>query len=254
MKKDVKIVLIEDEAALRETLTELLEISGYQVATASDGKEGYELILASQPDLVLCDINMPRMDGFEVLSVVNRKYETGLPPAFLFLSARVQLEDIKQGLKLGADDYIAKPIKSSDLLDSIKMRLLKRRKLLEHGNMENESPINMNSSYDKFGIPSSEGLRFIKFESVIRFEADRAYCHIFLTNGKKMVASKSMSEFQPMLEKSGFIKVHKSHIVNLKHVESFIRGKGGQLVMSDGSLVNVSLRKKEVVLKSLRAS
>lgn len=253
-----KIVIIEDETELRNTIFDLLEISGYQVTAATNGKEGCELILEELPDLVICDVNMPAMNGYEVLSALNNRMEEDVLPAFLFLTARVQLDDIKQGLKLGADDYITKPFVTTELLDSIEMRLNKRKKLLGY-NQDSEGlrqehtsiPVVEKTVSGKIAIPFDLGIRYIDSSEITKCEADRAYCNFYLANGEKILVSKSMKEFQDILEKFGFIRVHKSYMVNLNHVEKYIRGKGGYLVLKDGSHVDVSVRKKEEVFRAL---
>jgi len=257
MEEQRKILVIEDEPGLRTTLAELLEINGYEVQTAKDGLDGFNSILEYNPHLVICDINMPKMNGYEVLSSINKRMSEDLMPSFLFLTARVQLDDIKQGLKLGADDYILKPFVSTDLLASIEMRLKKRQSLLDYndGNPGKEDSgviIRQPQTNEKIGLPIGEGIRFIKLAEVVKCEAERAYCNFYLTSGEKILVSKPMKEFEDQLEQSGFIRVHKSYIVNMNCVDTYVRGKGGYLVLSDGSNVAVSARKKEAVLPALR--
>ena len=256
MDKQHKILVIEDEPGLRTTLAELLEINGYEVQTAKDGLDGFNAIIDYSPHLVICDINMPKMNGYEVLSTVNKRMSEELMPSFLFLTARVQLEDIKQGLKLGADDYILKPFVSTDLLASIEMRLKKRQTLLDyHGQGANQEtghkPSAQQPTNEKIGLPVGEGIRYIKLTEVLKCEAERAYCNFYLTSGEKILVSKPMKEFEAQLEQSGFIRVHKSYIVNMDCVQTYVRGKGGYLVLTDGSSVAVSARKKEIVLAAL---
>jgi len=125
------ILVIEDERDLKNTLFDILNISGYQVSTTSDGQEGYRAILALQPDLVICDVNMPEMDGYEVLQALNTRLKKEQIPAFLFLTAFVQFDDIKRGLELGADEYITKPFDIKYLLKVVEERLKKREIILE---------------------------------------------------------------------------------------------------------------------------
>ena len=123
-QKPYKILIIEDEKDLRVTLADILEISGYEVHTASDGQKGLKAIIEINPNLVLCDINMPIMNGFEVLIALKKQLENKPLPKFIFLSARVQTKDSEYGLELGADAFITKPFDTSDLLKSIKKCLL----------------------------------------------------------------------------------------------------------------------------------
>ena len=96
-------------------------------------------------------------------------------------------------------------------------------------------------------------MEFIKsFDEIIKCQADRAYCNFHLINSRKILVSKPMKDFEERLNSKNFLKVHKSTIVNIKHIEKFVRGKAGYLLMSDGSSVNVSVRKKEELLYLLK--
>ena len=111
-----KIVLIDDDSGILETTVDILELAGYKVFTASNGKEGINQVKITKPDVVLCDINMPILDGYEVFRILNRIPETASIP-FIFLSANKKNNDIRKGMNLGADDYLTKPFKEIDLLD-----------------------------------------------------------------------------------------------------------------------------------------
>ena len=119
-----KILLIEDDLVLRENTAELLELSNYEVITAKHGKEGVSLIKSHLPDIVICDIMMPIMDGYEVLKELSSNDKTKYIP-FIFLSAKQKRSDIRKGMNLGADDYIAKPFSEEELIGAIESRLAK---------------------------------------------------------------------------------------------------------------------------------
>lgn len=116
------ILLIEDNLELRENTAEILELSGYKVLTAENGKMGVELAQSKAPDIIICDIMMPVLDGFGVLHILSRKVETAAIP-FIFLTAKSEKSDIRSGMKLGADDYITKPFEELDLLETIERRI-----------------------------------------------------------------------------------------------------------------------------------
>lgn len=120
-----KILVIEDETSVRENLVELLKSEDYLPIEARDGEEGVRAAWDTLPDLILCDINMPRLDGFGVLSRLRRDPTTATIP-FIFLSARVEREDMRRGMSLGADDYIMKPFTIDDVLSAVQLRLEKR--------------------------------------------------------------------------------------------------------------------------------
>lgn len=123
-----KIVIIEDDAALRENTMEFLLEEGYEAYTASDGASGVQLVLDVLPDLILCDINMPVMDGFGVLKTLQGISST-LSIPFIFMTAKTQKEEIRYGMQLGIDDYITKPFTLDELLSIIKVRIAKYEKV-----------------------------------------------------------------------------------------------------------------------------
>lgn len=118
------ILLIEDDVVLRENTAELLELSEYKVLTASNGKAGLTLAKKYQPDIILCDIMMPELDGYGVLKTLYKSNLTKYIP-FIFLSAKTEHEDVRKGMNLGADDYITKPFSEDDLISAIESRLAK---------------------------------------------------------------------------------------------------------------------------------
>ncbi|HZJ18898.1 MAG TPA: response regulator [Pricia sp.] len=118
------ILLIEDFTAIREGTAELLELEGYRVITAKNGKEGLEKIKRIPPDLVICDVRMPEMDGLTLLGNLGAHRDLKRIP-FIFYSAKSEKRDIKTGLDAGADDYLVKPCELKELLGSIKKCLLK---------------------------------------------------------------------------------------------------------------------------------
>ena len=122
MKK--KILLIEDNPDVRENTAEILGLAGYDVQTAVNGKAGVEMAQKDKPDLIICDIMMPELDGYGVLHILSKNSETaGIP--FIFLTAKTEKTDIRKGMNLGADDYLTKPFDDTDLLNAIEARLRK---------------------------------------------------------------------------------------------------------------------------------
>ena len=119
------ILLIEDNASLRRNIAQILTIEGYRVLAAVNGAAGLELLRAERPDLILCDIMMPEMGGYEVLSRVRAEPATASLP-FIFLTAKGDMPDLRLGMSLGADDYLPKPVESTDLLDAVRARLERR--------------------------------------------------------------------------------------------------------------------------------
>ncbi len=119
-----KVLLIEDNKDVRENTADILELSDYEVATAEDGKIGIEKAMIFRPDIILCDIMMPVMDGYGVLEELSKRTQTaGIP--FIFLTAKSEKSDLRKGMNLGADDYLTKPFEEHELLEAIQSRLKK---------------------------------------------------------------------------------------------------------------------------------
>ena len=117
-----KILLIEDDTVLRENTAELLELAEYEVFTASNGCKGIDAARKNPPDVIVCDIMMPEMDGYQVLETLSDEPSTqGIP--FIFLSAKTERKDVRKGMELGADDYITKPFQEEELIGAIESRL-----------------------------------------------------------------------------------------------------------------------------------
>lgn len=123
-----KILIIEDNTEVRENLAEILMLSNYDTIEAENGKVGVKQAIEHQPDLILCDVMMPELDGFGVLKILNKNPALMHIP-FMFLTAKAEKTDFRKGMGLGADDYITKPFDDVELLDAIEMRLAKSAKL-----------------------------------------------------------------------------------------------------------------------------
>lgn len=125
-----KILIIEDHQDVRENTVDILELANYHVATAEDGVIGIEKVKSFQPDLIICDIMMPKMDGYEVFHWLQEDTKTAQIP-FIFLTAKSENSDVRKGMSLGADDYLIKPFEEKELLNAIASRLKKHAFLKE---------------------------------------------------------------------------------------------------------------------------
>lgn len=125
-----KILVIEDNTDVRENLAEILSLSNYKVSTAENGKKGVESALKESPDLILCDVMMPELDGFGVLHILSKNPLTANIP-FVFLTAKTEKDDFRKGMNLGADDYITKPFDDVELLEAIERRIAKHSHLTQ---------------------------------------------------------------------------------------------------------------------------
>jgi len=127
-----KILLIEDNEALRDNTAEILSLANYEVSTAENGKVGVEMAMANPPDLIICDIMMPVLDGYGVFQIISKNLELQHIP-FIFLSAKSERNDLRKGMEMGADDYITKPFSDSELINAIRARLEKIKLLRAQG-------------------------------------------------------------------------------------------------------------------------
>ena len=219
------ILVIEDDKLLVENLAILLESEGYEISIASNGLEGLKSIEKTTPDLIICDINMPHMDGFELKEKLNNSKTTFDIP-LLFLTAKTQISELRQGMLLGAEDYIFKPYNSDELISIVKLRL-KRRKDIEEkikfNFVEKNRTYNIN---DAFLVKGQRKSREVKISDIKLIIADVQYSEIVLTNNKKIVMRVSLNEWEMKLPCEIFKRIHKSTIVNFNFVESSFINRG----------------------------
>lgn len=179
------ILLIEDDPALRENTAELLELSDFQVRTAPNGRIGVELVKEEKPDLIICDIMMPELDGYGVLKALNSNPDYVHIP-FIFLSAKTEHTEVRKGMNLGADDYLTKPFTESELLDAVESRLLKTETLLNafqrENNQNEEGDIRNLNELKTFFEEHGEKLKLKKGEYIYE-NGDRANNIYLVTKG-----------------------------------------------------------------------
>jgi CheY-like chemotaxis protein/CRP-like cAMP-binding protein len=202
------ILLIEDNPDMRDNTTEILELADYRVLTAIHGKEGVKMAKQERPDLIICDIMMPELDGYGVLRMLGANAETASIP-FIFLTAKAEKIDFRKGMNLGADDYIAKPFDDVELLDAIEIRLKK------HQAIHQDYPNNA-QGLDGFmeaarGLETLEVLsetqqtRLYKAKEVIFHEASYPYGLLLINKGKVRTykANEDGKEYATGLHKTG---------------------------------------------------
>lgn len=182
------ILIIEDNQDIRENIAELLELTGYQTSEASNGKEGLQKAITELPDLIICDIMMPVLDGYGVLAGLNNHPKAQLIP-FIFLTAKAEKEDFRKGMGLGADDYITKPFEENELLDAISLRL-NRVDLFKHVGEESLTTLeqivergNLTKSFNEAFQPDLRDVRAFKKKETIYHEGGRASCLFFIRSG-----------------------------------------------------------------------
>jgi len=187
------ILLIEDDIALRENTAELLELSGYEVTVAPNGRVGIDKAVSLHPNLIICDIMMPEVDGYGVLEALSQKEETRFIP-FIFLSAKTEHKEIRKGMDMGADDYLTKPFEEEELLSAIESRIAKAKILesLEKTEViEAEDSLRNLNELKNFFDDNGEILQFKKGESIYEEGLHSNYVFLIL---KGIVKTHKMEE------------------------------------------------------------
>jgi len=243
----INTIIVDDEQHCIDTLS--MQLKEYcpdinVIQTCRSGKAALEAIELLKPDLIFTDIEMPLMNGFQMLEKINE-----INFSVIFTTSFDQYA-IK-AIKFSALDYLLKPIDHKELIASVhKVKQQVSRppaaqfdllfKRFQHGP----------NSFNKIAIPTSHGFELIAVSEIVYCEADDNYTHLFLKDKKKLTATRTFKEVEEQLaEFSHFERVHHSFIVNLNEVSRYVRGEGGYLVMSDGSVVNVSRSRKDGLLK-----
>lgn len=243
--KTIRSIIIDDEIHAQRTLKKQLSWINNEievVETCSSGKEGLLAILEHQPDLVFLDIEMPRMTGFEMLSKIkDRSFQVIFVTAFD--------EYAIQAFESNAIDYILKPVVEERLSEAVEKvgRMIHRDTKQEK--LEELVAKLSNSSYqfNKVALPTTEGLEFIAVESIVRLESSGNYTEVHISDGSKLLISKTMKDLSSKLPSELFIRPHNSHIINLQFIKKYIRGSGGQIILEDNTSVPVSRSNKDMI-------
>lgn len=213
-----KILLIEDDANVLRNLETIVSEEGYKPITAQNGRIGIELAEREKPDLIICDISMPGINGYDVLETLSQNRNTRSIP-FIFLTAKVEKEDIRRGMQLGADDYILKPFTIDELLASIKTRL-KRISMLRSEAKIKKDKLSKNK-YTEDGnifLRVKDGHALIKVKEIIFISAENQYCTIYCENEKSFLVRRAVSSWEKMLPENKFIRIHRSTIINVDFI------------------------------------
>jgi CRP-like cAMP-binding protein len=203
-----KILLIEDNKNMRENTMEILSLANYQVCAAENGKSGVKMAIEEKPDLIICDIMMPELDGYGVLYMLSQHPSTaGIP--FIFLTAKTEKADIRKGMSLGADDYLTKPFDGMDLLATIEMRFKKndlfKRDFSRNINGLNDFFTTAKGIEELKQLSASRRPHVIKKKEIIYLDGDEAKNVIFINRGKVKISkmNKDGKEFITGLYQGG---------------------------------------------------
>jgi two-component system LytT family response regulator len=246
----IRTLIIDDEVRARETIQALLEIYCKEdvlvVGDAKNVKTGIEAIKEHKPDLVLLDIKMPDGSGFDLLARYG-KFDFKV----IFITAFE--EYAIQAFKFSAIDYILKPIEPDELVKAIeKVKELLHERQPNNMNVQFETFLsNLQNGSDqekKLVLKTTENIYVIPIHEVVALSSDRNYTRFNFLERDPIIVSKTLKEFDTILVNYGFMRIHRSHVINLKHIERFEKAEGGYAVMRGGLKVEVSHRKKEALL------
>lgn len=247
MADAIRAIIVDDEKKSIITLSKLLDIYCPHVkviGTAQTVNESVETINDLKPDLVFLDIFLPDGDGFDVLENVDYRF---FEVIFITASDKFAIK----AFEFSAIHYLLKPINFQELQHAVE-----RFKQIKEGNLLNEKisilKESLNMNYKKIILPSSEGLIIKDIDDIIRCEADSNYTIFFLTNKEKLLVSKSLNNFEKILADINFCRIHNKHLVNLKYVIKYIKGKAGYVIMQDRSHAYVSENRRKEFLSSLK--
>jgi two-component system, LytTR family, response regulator len=246
----MRVLIIDDVKDNRVLLTKLLSkyCPDVQVlGEASDIKEGEALVENHKPDLVFLDVEMPGGTGFDMLKRIGA---VNFEVIFTTGHEKYALEAIRGS----ALDFLLKPIEPEELIRAVqgagkKIMMHQRQKQIENL-LFNVNSINADK---KIALPTAAGIEFYNVSEIIRCEGDGSYTNFIISGAKKLMVSKTLSEYEDLLTGFRFFRVHKSHIINLRHIKNYLREDGGYVTMSDNSVIAISRRRKDEFLQLVAA-
>lgn len=223
-----KLLLIEDEDTLRENIAELLILNGYQVSTAKDGQQGLSQAALDPPDLIICDIMMPLLDGYQVLAVIRSTSALVRTP-FIFLTAKADNPDFRYGMNLGADDYLTKPVTSRDLILAIESRLKHKQRWMV--------PVNPAVTYlASLRVHNERGSLLLRVEECLYFFTNNREYFVLHALGSFKI-NKNLDELMTQLNPLQFFRANRKEIIHrntIRHYAYWHSGKHCVSLSTDG--------------------
>ncbi|MBS1563800.1 MAG: response regulator transcription factor [Bacteroidetes bacterium] len=246
----IKAIVVDDEPYACQALVTLLERHCPDVmvdAVCNSAAAAISAIREKTPQLVFLDIEMPHMNGFELL-------ETLAPVRFHVVFTTSYDQYAIRAIRFSALDYLLKPVDAEELKAAVRKATERFSpylpQQLESLLFKLYQPM---STVNRIALPTMEGLQMIPVDTILYCTANSNYTTLTLKDRQKLVVSRTLKEIEEMLEDYPFLRVHHSCLVNLNEVKKYTRGEGGSLSMSDGSVVDVSRSRKEMLLKKLQS-
>ena len=242
LSKNIRAILIDDEMTSLQNLKQKLDEFCRQitvVAATQNPEEAISIIRNLKPDVLFLDIEMPKMSGFRMLE------ELGDYNAEIIFTTAYNHYAI-DAMRISAFDYLVKPVAIEELENAV-------NRLAEKGTMHTQERLHVlkdsineaKSQEKRIAVPVSDGFNFIVIKNILRIESSSSYSRIFFVDGKSILVTKLLKDFENILTPYHFFRVHNSHLINLNYIKKYLRGVGGQVLMENGDLIDVARRKKE---------
>ena len=241
----VKVLLVDDENKTRNLLVNMLNSLGYELEISTDGcdvKSGLKAVQHFNPDIVLLDIQMPDGTGFDFLELIPKR-----DFAVIFVTAHQ--EYAIKAIKAKALDYILKPIDIDELKKALNTAA--EEKGLELKSDQSEKNGETKVTNGKLILRTHDSIFMVQLEELIRCEADGNYTTFYLSNGKKITTSKTLKEYNDLLNQKTFYKCHRSHVINLSFFNRYEKNNGGVIILKEGHEVPLARSCKEDFFKLL---
>lgn len=246
----IKAIIIDDERHSCDALKMLIDKSCPQIHVATicySGADAIEKIRELRPELIFLDIEMPNMNGFQMLEQIPK-----IDFEIIFTTSYDQYAIT--AFKFSALDYLLKPVDREELEKAVQ----KISKKINPGISQQLGILLQKINHpsvpvQRIALPTMQGLEFVPVDSIIHCSSSNNYTEFFLADKKKLLVSRTLKEAEDMLTDHAFLRVHHSHIVNLNAITRYVKGEGGYLIMADGSTVDVSRSRKELLMQKITA-
>lgn len=251
----IKAVIVEDEKHSQELLHELVKeyCEGIEVVgLASNVEEALKEITTHKPGLVFLDIELPDGDGFQILEKLE-SHEFDI----IFTTAYDQYA--MRAFKFSATDYLLKPVDIDELQQATERVVEKQKEGNTGGQADQVKALiknirNISTPFKRIVLPTTNGFTVVDPGDIIRCESDRNYTFIFLQDGRRILVSRTIKEYDEMLAEFNFFRIHQSHLINLNFLKNYTRGRGGYVELTDGTVLDVSARRKSDFLARMGGS
>jgi two-component system, LytTR family, response regulator len=232
-------ILIDDEKHCIKTLTNLLETNFSEVkilSTCSDSTKAYDLIQQLKPDFIFLDIEMPLLNGFDLLSKFDQLFFE------VIFTTAYDTYAIK-AIKYSALDYLLKPIDKEDLAAAIE-KIKSKKGLISKAQIQMATAVHNKQLPDTIALPTTDGLTFASVNDIVYCIADGSYTRMYIADNSEILLSKSLGDVEELLTGYHFFRIHHSTLINLKQVKKYIKGEGGEVIMSNGQTLQVARTRK----------